>query len=267
MNPRQYDMSSRDLAREATRRRILEATLSLHTEKGIFGTSWKDIAERADVSIGTVYRHFPSLAELVPACGELLFERTSPPSPDDAVEVIGDTADPVARLEIAGTALFAFYERAWAHIDSDARERELFAAEPRGRLFVDDSQAAALRIALEPPRVGYAASLRVEVTQAGLLLQEAYRLHCVPQAGKVDRLVGLKENVILGHLVPAGTGFKTYQESEVRIRPAALEALATQKPTLAQHFPLLDTGEETKKHTPSPSTLEALLGEGKGKKE
>jgi DNA-directed RNA polymerase subunit beta' len=44
-------------------------------------------------------------------------------------------------------------------------------------------------------------------------------------AGKVDRLVGLKENVILGHLIPAGTGFKAHQESEVRINPAALEAL------------------------------------------
>ena len=42
-------------------------------------------------------------------------------------------------------------------------------------------------------------------------------------AGKVDNLVGLKENVILGHLVPAGTGFRTYQDSEVRIRPQALE--------------------------------------------
>lgn len=28
--------------------------------------------------------------------------------------------------------------------------------------------------------------------------------------GKVDGLVGLKENVILGHLVPAGTGYKSY---------------------------------------------------------
>ncbi|MBM4054089.1 MAG: DNA-directed RNA polymerase subunit beta' [Planctomycetes bacterium] len=28
--------------------------------------------------------------------------------------------------------------------------------------------------------------------------------------GKVDNLVGLKENVILGHLVPAGTGYKSY---------------------------------------------------------
>ena len=45
-------------------------------------------------------------------------------------------------------------------------------------------------------------------------------------AGKVDNLVGLKENVILGHLVPAGTGFKLHQEAEVRIHPEALEALA-----------------------------------------
>jgi DNA-directed RNA polymerase subunit beta' len=41
-------------------------------------------------------------------------------------------------------------------------------------------------------------------------------------AGKEDNLVGLKENVILGHLVPAGTGFRTYQDSEVRINAPAL---------------------------------------------
>src|SRR6202008_2998591 len=44
-------------------------------------------------------------------------------------------------------------------------------------------------------------------------------------AGKMDYLVGLKENVILGHLVPAGTGFHMHQEAEVRIQPQALESL------------------------------------------
>jgi DNA-directed RNA polymerase subunit beta' len=34
-------------------------------------------------------------------------------------------------------------------------------------------------------------------------------------AGKVDELEGLKENVIVGHLVPAGTGLKVYREVEV----------------------------------------------------
>ena len=47
-------------------------------------------------------------------------------------------------------------------------------------------------------------------------------------AGKVDNLVGLKENVILGHLIPAGTGFRQFQESEVRYRPEALQAMAAE---------------------------------------
>jgi DNA-directed RNA polymerase subunit beta' len=54
-------------------------------------------------------------------------------------------------------------------------------------------------------------------------------------AGKVDYLVGLKENVILGHLVPAGTGFKAHLDAEVRIRPEALEALADKGPGYARY--------------------------------
>ena len=29
--------------------------------------------------------------------------------------------------------------------------------------------------------------------------------------GKVDRLIGLKENVLIGKLIPAGTGMKQYR--------------------------------------------------------
>jgi len=35
-------------------------------------------------------------------------------------------------------------------------------------------------------------------------------------AGKVDNLLGLKENVILGHLIPAGTAFKPHLELQVK---------------------------------------------------
>ena len=31
-------------------------------------------------------------------------------------------------------------------------------------------------------------------------------------AGKVDEMLGLKENVIVGHLIPAGTGLRTYED-------------------------------------------------------
>jgi DNA-directed RNA polymerase subunit beta' len=33
--------------------------------------------------------------------------------------------------------------------------------------------------------------------------------------GKEDKLFGLKENVIIGKLIPAGTGFHTYQDREL----------------------------------------------------
>ncbi len=60
--------------------------------------------------------------------------------------------------------------------------------------------------------------------------------------GRTDNLVGLKENVILGHLIPAGTGFHTVQESEVRIHAAALEELAAEKErVLERSFPLLES--------------------------
>ena len=59
-------------------------------------------------------------------------------------------------------------------------------------------------------------------------------------AGKIDNLVGLKENVILGHLIPAGTGFELHQQSEVRIRPEALaEIYAERERILAARADLL----------------------------
>jgi DNA-directed RNA polymerase subunit beta' len=64
-------------------------------------------------------------------------------------------------------------------------------------------------------------------------------------AGKVDRLVGLKENVILGHLIPAGTGFRTYQDAEVRFRPTAIAELAARKEAPPRPlFPLLEGAPE-----------------------
>jgi DNA-directed RNA polymerase subunit beta' len=41
--------------------------------------------------------------------------------------------------------------------------------------------------------------------------------------GKIDRLYGLKENVIIGKLIPAGTGFHTYQDRELIAPNATLE--------------------------------------------
>ncbi len=125
MTPRGYDLTRRTEAREVLRERILAATIELHTEKGILGTSWRDIAGRADVAVATVYNHFPSLDELVPACGELLMVRLDPPSPGDAAEIVGASGTTEERLERGARELFDFYARGGAHLDVFPGEREL----------------------------------------------------------------------------------------------------------------------------------------------
>ena len=41
--------------------------------------------------------------------------------------------------------------------------------------------------------------------------------------GKVDHLTGLKENVIIGKLIPAGTGAKKYRDTEYTLENALLK--------------------------------------------
>ena len=56
------------------------------------------------------------------------------------------------------------------------------------------------------------ASLQTKSFMSAASFQETTKvLNVAAVAGKVDGLVGLKENVIVGHLIPAGTGLKEYQ--------------------------------------------------------
>jgi DNA-directed RNA polymerase subunit beta' len=71
-------------------------------------------------------------------------------------------------------------------------------------------------------------------------------------SGKVDRLLGLKENVIIGKLIPAGTGLAARQQ-------ARRERLAAQQQLMLEGGPLptgliLEDGQ--------PITLGGPLGEG-----
>ena len=118
-------MSRRAAARNETRNRIVEATAKLHGEKGVLGTSWQDIAQEADVSVSTVYAHFPTLGELLPACGQLVMSRVRPPSAGSVDEIIGDATSARERLARVARELFDFYERGGAHIEVDVRERAL----------------------------------------------------------------------------------------------------------------------------------------------
>jgi len=70
-------------------------------------------------------------------------------------------------------------------------------------------------------------------------------------AGRVDPLLGLKENVVLGHRIPAGTGFKPYLEAMVRLHaepPVLAEAVVAE-----EQAPVgLGSGSEVRQPLPEP---------------
>jgi AcrR family transcriptional regulator len=125
MSPRKYDMSKRAAAVEQTRRRIVEATMELHVTQGVLATSWEDIARRADVAPATVYRHFPTLDELLPACGEHSMRRLALPSDAEIAERFAGARSRRERLRRLAEALFGLYERGGDVLRAVRRERAL----------------------------------------------------------------------------------------------------------------------------------------------
>jgi len=69
------------------------------------------------------------------------------------------------------------------------------------------------------------AALNIESFISAASFQETSRvLTNASIKGKVDNLRGLKENVIIGHLIPAGTGMKKYKNVELyRVEPGDME--------------------------------------------
>ena len=117
---RPYRLGKRAEAATATRRRILEATLTLHDEQGITRTSVRDVAGRAGVSPATVLNHFPRMGDLIQACGQLSDDLF--PMPTEAVLV--GAQDRTERVRLMAGALFTWWEQmgsGWEHLQVDRR--------------------------------------------------------------------------------------------------------------------------------------------------
>jgi AcrR family transcriptional regulator len=116
---RKYELKSRAERQEATRQRIVEATVELHEEIGPARTSISAIAERAGVERLTVYRHFPSESDIFQACTAWYQELH--PLPDTAGWLAID--DPFDRLRLGLTEIYRYFtetERMMSAVMRDA---------------------------------------------------------------------------------------------------------------------------------------------------
>ena len=150
MSPRNYDMSKRAAAAARTRARIVEATRELHGEQGIAATSWDDIAARAGVGVGTVYRHFPSLDELIPACGERVMQVAALPDPSTVPALFEPASEPAERIERLVREAFAIYERGAPQLRTIRRESDVHPGVAEARDELEASLSALVDTALAP---------------------------------------------------------------------------------------------------------------------
>ncbi|MBI2169107.1 MAG: TetR/AcrR family transcriptional regulator [Actinobacteria bacterium] len=128
MTPRRYRMGARAEAVAQTRQRIVDAATELHADRGVLATSWEDIAERADVSQATVYRHFPSLVELIPACAESVFDVAQVPTIEQASKMFAACETARCRFEQLVRDSCHCFDAGEAWLDAARRERRLIAA-------------------------------------------------------------------------------------------------------------------------------------------
>jgi AcrR family transcriptional regulator len=104
---RRYEKRARATKEQATRLRIIDAAIALHTTVGPARTTISAIAERAGVRRATVYRHFPDERALFLSCSGTFQERNPPPDPVTWASI----SDPAARLAAALDAIYRWYER------------------------------------------------------------------------------------------------------------------------------------------------------------
>lgn len=81
--------------------------MALHRDRGIAATTMKDIAELADVGIGTVYHHFPTYDDAIRACGARTAVLTRLPT----AEIFDGACSVRARVTVLVAELFAYYDR------------------------------------------------------------------------------------------------------------------------------------------------------------
>ena len=118
---RKYELKKRAEEMADTHRRITQAAIELHGTVGPSRTTMSAVAGRAGVERRTLYRHFPSEADLFAACSSDYFSAN--PWPDlDGWRAI---RDPQQRLERALDELYAYYEHTEPMFSNVLRDAEL----------------------------------------------------------------------------------------------------------------------------------------------
>ena len=152
MAPRAYRLGRRADSAAATRKRIVDAAADLYEAQGVNQTTLQAIAERADVSRGTILHHFGGTGGVLDAVAERILLTLE--LPDD--RIFDGTTDDESRLRAYVRAVIEFFRRStgwWAVFMTEMDRPELKAREGQYYAAMAALQARALGDLAADPQV------------------------------------------------------------------------------------------------------------------
>jgi len=130
-SPAPTEKRTRADQREATRRRLIDATFELLVERGYAGTTTALVAERAGVSHGALFNHFGSREDLMVACINEVFPRFMAEGSERLLALATSDQRPLARVvdllweQFAGATMKAMRELMMVARTNDALSASL----------------------------------------------------------------------------------------------------------------------------------------------
>src|SRR2546430_6287363 len=121
--PRRYRMVQRAAGVDKTRDQIIRAAVAIQAKQGIAETSWASIGAGAHVSTATVYRHFPSLDSMIPACAQATFAAGARlPTATEIGKLFAGLSSTRERIQALVVESCRCYERGEGWLDACRRE-------------------------------------------------------------------------------------------------------------------------------------------------
>lgn len=184
---RPYTLRARAASQAETRQRIVEAAVDLHRKLGPAETSLTAVADTAGVQRHTVYRHFPTEADLLRACRDHFIGTHPFPNTGTWAELPPGSA----RVRKALTELYAYYATNHEMVGKVLRDSDRL---PVGRGFREGMLRAAAALAAGWPgarsAAGRAALELATDFYTWRSLADGSRLEPAAAAALMSRMVG-----------------------------------------------------------------------------
>lgn len=146
--------SPAELEREQAKEKIVEAAFTIGAKQGLIGISARSVARDAGVSVGYLYKLFPSKSDIMVAAAERYFERTLYQQLCH-IEPGQDYVGYCQKLWDCTATTLEVFRRDWLRGSEDLPKPDLLAAQIRMDSFLSHARSALEQVARQDKRIAW----------------------------------------------------------------------------------------------------------------